>query len=158
MSIERSKFFQIMSQFASGVTVVTTMHNGVPHGLTVSAFASLSADPTLVLVSINTSRYGYEVIRASGSFAVNILSEDQADLSNHFATPLEDKFSTVGYRLGAHGLPLINGTIGYIECKVTAALPGGDHTIFVGEVLDGETFEGKPLVYFGRNYRKIVDL
>jgi flavin reductase (DIM6/NTAB) family NADH-FMN oxidoreductase RutF len=157
MSIERSKFFQIMSQFASGVTVVTTMHNGVPHGLTVSAFASLSADPTLVLVSINTSRYGYEVIRAAGSYAVNILSEDQADLSNHFATPLEDKFASVDYRLGAHGMPLINGALAYVECKVTAAVPGGDHTIFIGEVLDGESYEGRPLLYFERKYRKIAD-
>ena len=155
MSIERTQFFEIMSHFASGVTVVTTMYNGRPNGLTVSAFASLSASPTLVLVSIDSSGQSCDAIREAGMYAVNILAEDQDSLSTHFARRIEDKFVDVDYTLGEAGLPLLAGTVAFIECRVVAAIPGGDHTIFIGEVLHGATRGGRPLLYFDRQYHRL---
>lgn len=155
MPLERPEFFAIMASFASGVTVVTTTHNGRPSGLTVSAFASLSADPRLVLVSIDKRVITHDILAVSGSFAVNILAEHQSDLSTRFATKVEDKFAGLPYRLGAHGQPLLEDTLGYVECRTVSQLPGGDHTIFVGEVLDGGAREGRPLLYFRRNYHTL---
>ena len=152
MSIDRNQFFELMSHFASGVTVVTTMHQGRPTGLTVSAFASLSASPTLVLVSVETAVPPCAAINEAGMYAVNILAEDQAELSNAFARPVADKFGDRPYTLGQAGLPLIPGALAYLECRVTAAVPGGDHTIFIGEVLHGGTRTGRPLLYFQRAY------
>jgi flavin reductase (DIM6/NTAB) family NADH-FMN oxidoreductase RutF len=157
MPLERPEFFAIMSSFASGVTVVTTAHAGRPVGLTVSAFASLSVEPMLVLISIDKRVSTHETLQASGLFAVNILAEHQADLSTRFAAKVEDKFAGLTYRLGAHGQPLLEDTLAFIECRTVALLPGGDHTIFVGEVLDGGTREGRPLLYFRRAYHSLAE-
>ena len=146
-----------MASFASGVTVVTTTYNGRPSGLTVSAFASLSADPMLVLISIDRRVINHDILQVSGGFAVNILAEHQADVSTHFATKMEDKFAGLTYRLGAHGLPLLEDTLGFVECRIVAQFPGGDHTVFVGEVLDGGAREGRPLLYFRRNYHSLAE-
>lgn len=158
MPLELPEFFSLMASFASGVTVVTTMHNGRPSGLTVSAFASLSADPRLVLVSIDKRVTTHDILTESGAFAVNILAEHQADVSTRFAAKVDDKFAGLSYRLGAHGQPLLEDTLAYIECRTAAQLPGGDHTIFVGEVLDGGAREGRPLLYFRRGYHSLGEV
>ena len=157
MPLERPEFFAIMASFASGVTVVTTTYEGRPSGLTVSAFASLSADPMLILVSIDKRVSTHDILHASGTFAVNILAEHQADLSTRFAAKVEDKFAGLSYRLGAHGQPLLEDTLAFVECRTISHLPGGDHTIFVGEVLDGGTREGRPLLYYRRGYHTLAE-
>jgi len=155
MSIERAHFFDLMASFASGVTVVTTAHAGTLNGLTVSSFTSLSVDPMLVLICIDKTVQSHNAISAAGTFAVNILAEDQADLSMRFASRREDKFEELDYHLGATGLPLLEGTLASVECRVVGELPGGDHTIFVGEVLEGQMGTGQPLLYFQRNYHRL---
>lgn len=156
MPMDDARFKEAMSRFASGVTVVTTEHDGTPYGMTVASFASLSLHPPLVLVCIERSAKSHDAIRASGRFGVSILAQSQADVSGRFASKAEDKFAGITTRRGEHGLPLIDGAICTLECRVYGELPGGDHTIFVGEVLDSETSDGAPLVYYRSSYREIT--
>lgn len=155
MAISDAAFKQAMSHFASGVTIVTTEHQGRPYGLTVASFASLSLDPPLVLVCIEKNVKSHHAIAAAKSFGVSILAESQADISGRFASKSDDKFSETAVRRGSTGVPLIEGAICTIECRVKEQLPGGDHSIFVGEVVDAQTGEGKPLVYYRSGYRQI---
>jgi flavin reductase (DIM6/NTAB) family NADH-FMN oxidoreductase RutF len=155
MPIDDAHFRLAMSHFASGVTIVTTEHEGKPFGMTVASFASLSLNPKLVLVCIETSVKTHEAIVASGKFGVSILGSDQAGISSQFASRSEDKFTGVNLFRGTLDLPMITGALTTIECKVYAQLPGGDHSIFVGEVADIQTREGDPLLYFRSGYREM---
>ena len=155
MSIERTEFFDIMASFASGVTVVTSAYEGRLIGITVSSFTSLSAEPKLILVCIDKGVSSHDALAASGMFAVNLLSESQAILSSSFASRSEDKFVDVEYMLNEDGLPLLTNTLGHVVCRIVNLLPGGDHTIFIGEVMDGERHDGRPLLYFRRQYHQL---
>lgn len=156
MAIDSTQFRKTLSHFASGVTIVTTSSDGIDYGLTVSAFSSLSLEPPLVLICIEKSVKTHEAIHKAGKFAVNVLEESQVDLSNRFASRTEDKFFGLTLTRGSLDLPLLPNTIASIECRVTAELPGGDHTIFVGEIEASDTSEGAPLLYFRGSYRSLV--
>ena len=153
--MDEAAFKHAMSHFASGVTIVTTEHEGKPFGMTVASFASLSLRPPLVLVCIEKTVKTHDAIAASGKFGVSILSSSQQDVSSRFASRAEDKFSGIEVRRGALGLPLIAGALTTVECSVENSLPGGDHTIFIGKVVDAQSAEGAPLVYFRSGYREI---
>ena len=154
MPIDDAQFKLAMSHFASGVTVVTTEHEGKPFGMTVAAFSSLSLHPPLILVCIEKTVKTHDAIAGAGKFGVSILSSRQADISNRFASRSEDKFAETEVVRGELGVPLIGGAITRLECRVSERLEGGDHTIFVGEVVDAKTEEGEPLVYFRSGYRE----
>jgi flavin reductase (DIM6/NTAB) family NADH-FMN oxidoreductase RutF len=156
MPIDDAQFKLAMSHFASGVTVVTTEHEGTPYGLTVASFASLSLHPPLVLVCIEKSAKSHDAIAASGKFGVSMLGQQQKEVSGRFASKTDDKFSGLPVSRGELGVPLIDGAICALECRVHAQLPGGDHSIFVGEVADIRTSDGAPLVYFRSGYRELV--
>lgn len=156
MPIDDAAFKLAMSHFASGVTVVTTEHEGRSYGMTVASFASLSLHPPLVLVCVEKSVKSHDAISASKKFGISILKQSQADISGRFASKSDDKFSGVDVRRGELGVPLIAGSLCMIECRLSDTLPGGDHTIFVGEVVDVETGEGAPLVYYRSGYREIT--
>lgn len=155
MPVDDAQFKLAMSHFASGVTVVTTEHEGRPYGMTVAAFSSLSLHPPLVLVCIEKTVKTHDAIVAAGKFGVSILGAAQADLSNRFASRVEDKFAEIAVSRGELGVPLLDGAITALECRVTSQLPGGDHTIFVGEVEGIRVGEGAPLVYYRSGYREI---
>jgi flavin reductase (DIM6/NTAB) family NADH-FMN oxidoreductase RutF len=155
MPIDDAHFRLAMSHFASGVTIVTTEHEGRPYGMTVASFASLSLNPKLVLVCIETSVKTHDAIIVSGKFGVSILASDQSDISSKFASRADDKFTGVDIFRGALDLPMITGALTTIQCNVQAQLPGGDHSIFVGEVADIQTREGDPLLYFRSGYREM---
>jgi flavin reductase (DIM6/NTAB) family NADH-FMN oxidoreductase RutF len=155
MPIDDAQFKAAMSHFASGVTIVTTEHDGKPYGMTVASFASLSLRPPLVLVCIEKSVKTHDALADAGVFGVSVLGADQGELSNRFASRVEDKFDGVPVRRGELGVPLIEGAITTLECKVMERLPGGDHTIVVGEVVDARTREGAPLLYFRSGYREM---
>jgi len=155
MPIDDARFKEAMSRFASGVTVVTTEHEGSLYGMTVASFASLSLHPPLVIVCIEKSVKTHDAIRAAGQFGVSILASTQADVSGKFASKAEDKFSGIAIRRGENGIPLVEGAICTLECRVHEQFPGGDHSIFVGEVLDSQTSDGAPLVYYRSAYREI---
>jgi flavin reductase (DIM6/NTAB) family NADH-FMN oxidoreductase RutF len=156
--IDEARFKLAMSHFASGVTIVTTEHDGKPYGMTVASFASLSLRPPLVLVCIEKSVKSHDAIAAAKKFGVSILADDQSGVSGKFASKSDDKFTGTDVRHGILGIPLISGAVCAIECTVQSELPGGDHTIFVGEVVDVQTTEEKaPLIYYRSGYRRITD-
>lgn len=155
MPIDEARFKLAMSHFASGVTVVTTEHEGRPYGMTVASFASLSLNPPLVLICIEKNVKTHDAIDAAGVFGVSMLAQSQAAVSNRFASKSEDKFTDAAIHRGSLGVPLIDGAICTLECRITDRLPGGDHTIFVGEVLHSETEESAPLIYFRSGYREL---
>jgi flavin reductase (DIM6/NTAB) family NADH-FMN oxidoreductase RutF len=147
-----------MSQFASGVTVVSTSHEGILHGLTVASFCSLSLDPPLVLVCIDKKSNTHAMIEKSEVFAVNILNSEQQDVSRIFADSSTEghRFENVRYRVGESGAPIIQPALASIDCRVSAAHDGGDHTIFVGEVIDLAIDENaQPLVYWRSGYHDL---
>jgi flavin reductase (DIM6/NTAB) family NADH-FMN oxidoreductase RutF len=154
--IDEATFKLAMSHFASGVTIVTTEHDGTQYGMTVASFASLSLRPPLVLVCVEKSVKSHDAIAAAGKFGVSMLGAAQADLSNHFASKRDDKFEGVEIRRGELGVPLIPNAICTLECRLRETLPGGDHTIFVGEVVSVGTADGTPLVYYRSGYRAIT--
>lgn len=155
MPIDEYRFRQVMGHFASGVTVVTAAHANELHGMTVSSFASLSLKPPLVLICIDKQVKCHDAIAASGCFAVNILEKHQEHLSRRFATPNIDKFMGVAWSNGQLGLPLLDDTLTAIECRLHSTVDGGDHTIFIGEVLHAEIREGSPLLYYRRGYHEL---
>lgn len=149
-----------MARFASGVTVVTTAGETGFHGVTVTAFCSVSLDPPLVLVCIDRSIQSHALIAAAQAWAVNLLARDQEFYAEQFSgrAPLADRaFSRVPHRIGALGVPLIEGCLAWIECRPWASYDGGDHTIFVGEVAAlalGPSDD--PLVYYDRAFYELA--
>jgi flavin reductase (DIM6/NTAB) family NADH-FMN oxidoreductase RutF len=157
MSVSPDDFRNALSRFASGVTVITTRDaEGRLHGLTVSAFASVSLDPPLVLISIEKATASHHAFLESGVFAVNILAAEQQWLSDHFASPLEDKFEGVKIEMSENDLPHIDGVLCSLDCTLKQSYDGGDHTIFVGEVEYSKVSEGDPLLYFRSTYRELA--
>ncbi len=156
MPVTSEEFRAALSRFPSGVTVVTTCDaEGRFHGITVSAFSSLSLDPPRVLVCIEKTTGSHFALERSGSFIVNMLSSDQRDLSERFASTRDDKFEGVDIEVGIDGIPLILGCIAALECRVTSSFDGGDHSIFVGEVEKAAVSDGDPILYFRGDYRAI---
>ena len=156
MPISADDFRAALSRFPSGVTVVTTKDaDGRFHGITVSAFCSVSLDPPLVLICIERSTASHGAFVESGLFAVNFLSAEQEQLSERFASPLTDKFDGVPFSLGELGLPLLSNSLAHLECRVRNTSDGGDHTIFIGEVEYAAVGDGDPLLYFRSDYWEI---
>jgi flavin reductase (DIM6/NTAB) family NADH-FMN oxidoreductase RutF len=155
MGIDDAQFKLAMSQFASGVTVVTTEWKGKPYGMTVASFASLSLHPPLVLVCVEKSVKSHDPIVNAGKFGVNILAAHQEEISNRFAARAGDKFAGIEWAKGSSGVPLIAEALATIECRLHKQLPGGDHSIFVGEVVAVAAREGKPLLYFRSGYQQM---
>jgi flavin reductase (DIM6/NTAB) family NADH-FMN oxidoreductase RutF len=123
----------------------------------VSSFSSLSLDPPLVLLSIDKRSNCHDVIMDSGAFVVNILAEDGEWLSRLFASRDADKFSKVRYRIGRAGAPMLDEALAVIECRLHNQVPGGDHVIFIGEVIATEVRrKAKPLLYFRSGYGQLA--
>ena len=153
MPVTENEFRDALSRFASGVTIVTTCDaSGRCHGITVSAFCSVSLDPPLVLICIEKATASHYAFGESGAFIVNILDAHQQDLSEQFAAPAADKFGDREFEPGIDGIPRLNGALATIECRVSAVHDGGDHTIFVGLVEHATARDGDPLVYFRSVY------
>ena len=138
MTIEKDFFRQVMGQFTTGVTVVTTRsHEGLA-GLTVNSFTSVSLDPPLVLICIDLYSTALPFIRASGNFAVNVLTSEQEALSRCFATISAERykhFCHASYHIASTGSPILDGALAFIDSRIVAEYPGGDHAIFVGHVV-----------------------
>jgi flavin reductase (DIM6/NTAB) family NADH-FMN oxidoreductase RutF len=139
---------EAMGRFAAGVTIITALDTtGTPAGCTVSAFSSVSLDPPLVLVCIDTSRFMHGLLTEGPGFAVNILSSLQAGLALSFARQSADKFAGVAHHPGYFGVPLVDGAIAHVQCTRHAVYDGGDHAIVVGRVFDIRVAAGEPLLY-----------
>ncbi len=153
--IDESEFRRVIGHFATGVSVVTSCReDGTACGLTVSALASVSLDPTLVLVVVDRESDTHGWIAAAGFYAVNVLEGGRGEtLARRFATDgTEDRFRGTAWRTVHTGAPVLDDALAWMDCRVTAALPGGDHTIFIGEVLAADAREGTPLLYYRGGY------
>lgn len=148
----------IMGRFVTGVTVVTTRYkNGDITGMTANAVMSLSLDPPLVVVSVDKSATMHSALSDGQCYAINILTREQEHLSNRFAMPGPKDFSDLTLRESKTGAPILEGILGYLDCKIVNILPAGDHDMFVGEILAGELGEGNPLLYYGGKYRSLAE-
>jgi flavin reductase (DIM6/NTAB) family NADH-FMN oxidoreductase RutF len=157
MPVTQEDFRAALSRFPSGITVVTSRGTaGERHGITVSAFCSVSLNPPLVLACIEKTTGSHAAIRDSGVFAVGILAAGQDDLSERFSLPSPDKFDGVSCRVGLAGVPVLTDALVALECRVENAFDGGDHTIFVGSVENVSIRDGEPLVYFHGSYRDLL--
>jgi len=157
MPIEPNELRRVMGHFATGVTIITTISKeGVPFGLTANAFTSVSLNPPLLLISVDKKAESYAHFEQSKVFTVNILSDEQETLSRKFAVSGGDKFQGVAYQMGANGVPILDGTLAYIECKLYAVHDGGDHTLFLGEIEEARTREIKPLIFYRGGYRALA--
>ena len=137
MTLDTTFFRQVLGRFTSGVTVVTTRYNNSIAGLTVSSFVSLSLDPPLVLICVDRASGTLEILRNSQIFAVNILTSQQVELSRCFATPSEERFEHfchAPYHIAATGAPILDNVLAFIDTRLFAEYPGGDHVIFVGQI------------------------
>lgn len=154
------QFKDAAAKFVSGVTVVLTGRLGKIHGITVSAFSSVSLTPPLVLVCVNTASSLIELVSETGAFTVNILSAQQSHLSEFFSKPGRDPLASldplgIDYELGITGVPVLKEAASHFDCKLTEMHPRGDHTILLGSVLDARAGPNPPLVFFSRSYRNL---
>ncbi len=156
MTLDVREIRNMMGHFATGVTVITTKDSaGKAFGLTVNSFTSLSLNPPLVIVCVDKTVDCYSCFDETKVFTVNVLSEDQEELSRRFSTKGLEKFEGIQWRMGENGAPLLEGVIGTIECKVTHSYEGGDHTIFLGEILSATAKEDRPLLFFKGKYHRL---
>lgn len=148
-----------LGSFATGVTVITALsENGVPIGVTVSSFNSVSLDPPLIVWSLDLNSPNMEVFRGASHYAVNVLAADQQPLSDRFASRREKRFDDLSWRAGLSGVPLLDGCCAWFECSNEAHYPGGDHLIFIGRV-DRFTQSEKdaPLIFHNARYRRLAE-
>lgn len=156
MAMDLQELRRVMGHFATGVTVITTMDKvGTPFGLTANAFTSLSLHPPLVLICIDKGVQCYSCFEESKIFAVNVLNEDQEELSRRFATKGIEKFAGLKWHKGHHGVALLDGAIGHLECNVIHSYEGGDHTVYVGEVVKATASGDRPLLFFKGKYHRL---
>jgi flavin reductase (DIM6/NTAB) family NADH-FMN oxidoreductase RutF len=145
------EFRNALGRFASGVTVLTTEHEGETYGMTANAFVSVSLDPPLVLVSIGNRTKWRDKVEASRRYGVSVISREQATLSNHFAGKKQDGLAVPFVR--KHGMPLIEGALAHFVCGLYDVHPAGDHTLYVGRVERTCYHDGAPLLFYTGNYR-----
>jgi len=148
-----------MGHFATGITVVTTTDiDGNPVGMTVNSFNSVSLDPPLVLFSIARDASCLNSLREADKFAVNILSADQQDVSICFAKPGLNGFDQVAPNISANGIPVVADSLAIFECSAHAQHDGGDHVIFIGQVIAvNQASDGDPLLYFRGKYAGVAE-
>jgi len=149
-----------MGCFATGVTIITVDLEGVVHGMTANAFASVSLDPPLVLVCVDRKASTHAHLHAKKRFGINVLGEDQRAISAYYARAERDHEhaeTEAGARFDRtrHGTPMLHGALAFLECRLHTAQVAGDHTIFIAEVEDVLVREGEPLLFFRGKYRKV---
>ncbi len=153
MTPNSQSFKDAMRRFATGVTVVTSLKDGEPRGVTVSAFASVSLDPPRVLICINREARSYLFIHTSKIFCVNILGAAQEHLAKRFSGKLRDnQFEGVDYFVDHTGAAVLRGSLAHLDCEVTEEHHVGSHSIFIGKVLSIATDAGAPLGYFAGDF------
>ncbi len=146
-----------LGRYATGVAVVTAISpDGQPIGLTVNSFAAVSLDPALVLWSLDNSSHNLEAFRQASHHAINVLAADQEDISQRFATWPVDRFAGLGWQPGVGGVPVLPGGCAHFEVVNETRHAGGDHTIFIGRVVNlSEDPDRDPLLFFGGRYRSL---
>ncbi len=158
-NFKKKGFRDTLSQFATGVTIITTLDSdGGPVGITVSSFNSVSMDPPLVLWSLAKDSYSVPCFQNAEYFNIHILSIDQEDMSNRFARPGVDKFANIDIYPGLGDTPVLKDCAALLQCRTQHQYDGGDHIIFVGEVLSHNHSAKKPLVFHQGQYASTLPM
>jgi 3-hydroxy-9,10-secoandrosta-1,3,5(10)-triene-9,17-dione monooxygenase reductase component len=156
MPFDGRELRRVMATFCTGVTIITTRDDaGRPFGLTANAVTSVSLIPPLLLVCVDRTAESHAHFLTSKVFVVNVLSEEQEALSRRFAVSGGDKFADVGCRPGRLGVPVLDGTLAHLECRIVETHEGGDHVIHIGEVEHAELHSGRPLLFFQGRYGRL---
>jgi len=157
MPVDPIQFRHVMGHFPTGVTVVTTKHDGRMHGMTANSITSVSLEPVMLLVCLGREARTALAVQKTRHFAVNILREDQEEISRRFARPYQDHFEGLEVEEGPDGLPLLPGCLAYVACRVHDIVGAGDHDIVLGKVdhcavgANG----GSPLLFFQGGYQRL---
>ena len=146
--LDQARFREVLGHFATGVTIVTALEDGVPVGFTCQSFAALSLDPPMVILAPARSSTSWPRIAKAGAFCVNILGEHQEALCRAFAVSGGDKFDGVGWRPASRALRCIDGSLAVVECRLGDIFDGGDHELVTGHVVAMEVGEGSPLLFY----------
>jgi 3-hydroxy-9,10-secoandrosta-1,3,5(10)-triene-9,17-dione monooxygenase reductase component len=155
--VDAVTFRRCCSRFATGIAIATVRDAaGQPHGLTVNSFTSVSLNPPLVLICLDYSCNVLSLFREAKHFGICVLREDQEDLSTRFALRGADRFDGVAYRWGPDEVPLVERSVAWFACRTVQVVESGDHAIFIGEVLNAEQGEGRPLVYYDSRYQRLA--
>jgi 3-hydroxy-9,10-secoandrosta-1,3,5(10)-triene-9,17-dione monooxygenase reductase component len=151
--VDASAFKNVMRHYPTGVTVVTSLREGEPRGMTLNAFSSVSADPPMLLICVNREARSYLYISTSRIFCVNLLSSKQRDLAERFSGKIrEHQFEGVTFDVDVTGAPVIVGTIGHFDCEVVEEHHVASHSIFIGRVVGCAARAGTPLGYYNGGY------
>ena len=160
ITLDAEQLRQSMRAWVSGVTIVTAIHAGERHGMTVSSFTSVALEPPLIIVSLQTASRTHQLVSQAKAFAVTILAEDQQELSERFAGRLgnaEDRLADLETETLVTGAPFIKGGLAYLDCRVTQSISLGTNTLFLAEVVAARgNGADQPLVYHDRKYHKLV--
>lgn len=158
MPIDSSEFRRILGHWVTGVAVVASRTSeDEPCGFTANAFSALSLEPPLVLVCADWAGNSHGCIREAGVFSVNVLESGSERLARHFArTDLAGKFEGVAWSEAVTGAPVLEDALAWVDCRVHGEYPGGDHTIFIGEVVAAGAVEGEPLIFYRGGYGRFA--
>ncbi len=155
--VSSNQFRRACGRFATGVTIAGAMDaNGVPHGLTVNSFSSVSLDPPLILICLGHAIAAIDVFRQARHFGLSVLRASQRDLSERFAAPMDNRFGSLAWSQGKTGAPLLDSVLAQIECVTVRRVSTGDHDILIGEMVAAKVEEGEPLIYFASEYRSLA--
>lgn len=146
-SVDTAQFKAAMRCIASTVTVITSRMGTVSNGMTATAICSVSAEPPCVLVVINQNNRSHASIERAGAFAINVLSEQQIPLAQHFASKADAPLERIDHRLGLTGAPILEGCASHLECVVESRMTSGTHSVFIARVVSTRDTEDLPLLY-----------
>jgi flavin reductase (DIM6/NTAB) family NADH-FMN oxidoreductase RutF len=154
---EEKSFRFLAGHWATGVAIVTTAaDDGRKYGLTMSAVTTLSLEPMQFLICVDNRSSALAAILQAQKFGINYLGLGQQELAHRFSRAIPNKFAGVAHRCTASGVPVLKGVIGFVECRLSVAVPGGDHRIIIGDVQEMIVPGGEPLVHFRGQYRKLL--
>ena len=158
MAFDSREFRTVLGHFATGVTVVTGVSDGVPVGLAANAFSSVSLDPPLVLVCMAATSETWPLIRKSSAFAVNVLGEHQEDVCRRFGRKDVERFESIAWETAATGSPIFPDALAWIDCVIDAEHTAGDHTVVIGRVtgLAHHPNGRRPLLFFQGAYGRLA--
>jgi 3-hydroxy-9,10-secoandrosta-1,3,5(10)-triene-9,17-dione monooxygenase reductase component len=152
-SASATTFRQAMRRVPTGVTVVTSLKDGEPRGITVNAFSSVSLDPPTLLICVNREARSYLFISSSRIFCVNVLAGNQRRLAEHFSGKVRElQFADIDYKIDATGAPVLGGTIAHFDCELSYEYQVASHSILIGRVLSCSARPGSPLGYFNGGF------
>lgn len=158
-SLTEADFRHVLGHWSTGVAIIATVtRSGGPCGLTANAIAAVSLVPPLVLACVERRADTHDALRRAGAFSINILATGSEDVARRFAGDhAEAKFEGITYHMEASGAPVLDEALAWVDCRVHAEYDGGDHTIFVGEVLAAGARAGEPLLYHRRRYTRLAE-